>query len=398
MRKLIWSELRKILWHPWVPLLLVGALAAANYQLVQTYFFAPEYNEYGKSFYTAYGGTLTRENYEKIKELQHVQREGMAVSYESMWSGKALNDIEYLVSFASDRQELLDMAQDNVGVYQEAGMVYEQRLNEYICQQYGEKPGVQLVAIYEWEHYFDRNSFLQIPLLVIVLLLAAVFTNEKESGCYPVLAASVSGRKGIFKAKLIAALLVSLGIMLLFVTIHMLISMRTSPLTNWDAPIQSIYMFERCPYMITIGQGVLIRGALLCVMGMVHGLLVCLFSSLFSRNISGMIAGGFWYLLSYFWYPLITYNGMLFGISVENKSVADLLGVLRKLYYPMLSEPEYYLTRVDTIDFFGYPVPSLWMCLGITLLAAAGCSMLAYHCYMKNDLSCGRECKGGKPA
>lgn len=387
MGKLIRSELRKILWHPWVLLLLVGALAAGNVQLVRQYSYAPEYYEYGKEFMASYGGILTREKYEGIKALRNVQREDMMISYESMWSSTAMSDIEYLVSFAGNRDELLSVAIDNVARYQEAGLVYEQRLNEGIYWQYRERPNVQLVAIGSWERYFEFNSFVMFPLLVITLLLATIFTNEKESGCEPVLAASVSGRKGVFKSKVIAAVLISAGIMLLFVVVRTAVSICTEPLTHWQAPVQSLALFERCPYMITIGQMVVIRGVLLCVLAMVHGLFVSLLSSLLARNISGIIVGVFWYLATYFWYPMLKYYGVMLGISVEHKEIADLLGVLRRFYYPMLSESTDYLEKTNMVNVFGYPVPALTVCLCVTLLVVTGGIWLAYRLYMRNDLS-----------
>lgn len=387
MGKLIRSELKKILWHPWVLILLVGALAAGNYQLVLQYSYAPEYYEYGKEFMASYGGILTREKYEEIKELRTVQREDMMISYESMWSSTAMRDIEYLVSFAGNRDELLSVARENVVRYEEAGLVYEQRLNTYIHRQYKEKPNVQLVAIDSWERYFEFNSFVMFPLLVITLLLATIFTNEKESGCDPVLAASVSGRKGMFRSKVIVSVLVAAGVMLLFVVVRTAVSVYTEPLTHWQAPVQSLVLFERCPYMITIGEMAVIRGGLLCVVAMVHGLFVSLLSSLFSRNISGIIVGVFWYLATYFWYPMMTYYGVMLGISVEHKELADLLHVLRRFWYPMLSESTYYLEKTNMVNVFGFAVPALAMCLCVTLLLAAGGIYLAYRLYMRNDLS-----------
>ena len=56
MIKLIGYEIRKLLGHFWVPLLLIGGLIVANYRYVDIYMFAPGNYQYGREFYNEYGG------------------------------------------------------------------------------------------------------------------------------------------------------------------------------------------------------------------------------------------------------------------------------------------------------------------------------------------------------
>ena len=381
MIKLIGYEIRKVLGHFWVPLLLLGGLFLANYSYVNTYLFAPGNYQYGKDFYGAYGGTLDREKYDAIQELKNVTHEEMYVSFEQMYYYDAMEQIAYMTGYRALHQEILDTAQRNVERYEAIGSGYKQKVNQIILNRYQKKADVQLVDVRQWTNYLSYHWWLITPMCLITLLLCTIFTNEKEQGCAPVLTATATGRRGLFWVKLAAAALTAFGVMLLFVLVRAVVYGSLFPLTNWDAAVQSLPQFAKCQYSVSLGQIALFCGLLQCVAAMIHGILVALLSSLFARNLSGLIAGGIWYLASFLWYSILLYFGNAIGISIENHSVVSVLQFFKHFFYIMLLEPQEYLKKLELVNVFGSPVPLLWLCVGISaaILAVAGMGAYRFH-------------------
>lgn len=381
MIKLIGYEIRKVLGHFWVPLLLLGGLFLANYSYVNTYLFAPGNYQYGKDFYGAYGGTLDREKYDAIQELKNVTHEEMYISFEQMYYYDAMEQIAYMTGYRALHQEILDTAQRNVERYEAIGSGYKQKVNQIILNRYQKKADVQLVDVRQWTNYLSYHWWLITPMCLITFLLCTIFTNEKEQGCAPVLTATATGRRGLFRVKLAAAALTAFGVMLLFVLVRAVVYGSLFPLTNWDAAVQSLPQFAKCQYSVSLGQIALFCGLLQCVAAMIHGILVALLSSLFARNLSGLIAGGIWYLASFLWYSILLYFGNAIGISIENHSVVSVLQFFKHFFYIMLLEPQEYLKKLELVNVFGSPVPLLWLCVGISaaILAVAGMGAYRFH-------------------
>lgn len=384
MIKLIGYEIRKVLGHFWVPLLLLGGLFLANYSYVNIYLFAPGNYQYGKDFYGAYGGTLDREKYEAIQELKNVTHEEMYISFEQMYYYDAMEQIAYMTGYRALHQEILDTAQRNVERYEAIGSGYKQKVNQIILNRYQKKADVQLVDVRQWTNYLSYHWWLITPMCLITLLLCTIFTNEKEQGCAPVLTATATGRRGLFWVKLAAAALTAFGVMLLFVLVRAVVYGSLFPLTNWDAAVQSLPQFAKCQYSVSLGQIALFCGLLQCVAAMIHGILVALLSSLFARNLSGLIAGGIWYLASFLWYSILLYFGNAIGISIENHSVVSVLQFFKHFFYIMLLEPQEYLKKLELVNVFGSPVPLLWLCVGISAVILVLTSTAAYRFHLRD--------------
>lgn len=384
MIKLIGYEIRKLLGHFWVPLLLIGGLIVANYRYVDIYMFAPGNYQYGREFYNEYGGTLNREKYEAIKKLKNVTHEGMHMSFEQMYYYDAMEQIDYMTGYRALHQEILDTAMKNVERYEAIGSRYKQKVNQIILNRYQERAAVQLVDVKQWTNYLSYHWWLITPMCLITLLLCIIFTNEKEYGCAPVLTATATGRRQLFWVKLAAAALTAFGVMLLFVLVRLAVYGSLFPLTNWDAAVQSLPQFAKCQYSVSLGQMVLFCGLLQCVAAMIHGILVALLSSLFARNMSGLIAGGIWYLGSFLWYCMLLYEGRAIGISIENHSVVSLLQFFRHFFYIMLLEPQEYFRKLELVNVFGCPMPLLWLCIGISTAILTVSSVAAYRFHLRD--------------
>ncbi|MBQ7431947.1 MAG: hypothetical protein IJV50_00535 [Lachnospiraceae bacterium] len=378
MRKLIGYELKKILFHPWVPLLFVFLLIVIVWSDIQVYRFSPDYARAGKELYEQYGGTVTKEHYEAIQAIQQGEE---TVSFSYFWKSDMLTNIRSLVSFSSMRSGIAKTALENVVWYQQHEMEYEARLNQKIAEAYQPEIRVQLVSSEDWKTYFTDNQFTMAALLLITILVCTIFPSERESGCDQVLAASATGRKGLFWAKYSAAMLISVSVMFCSVCVNWFVKRMCLPLTHLEVSVQSISYFARCPYSLKIWQAVGIQWMLQCVLALVYGIMMVALSSFFSKNLSGILSGGSWYLIGFLWWAFPIYHSGLMGINLENRQVVLWIEKLRAFCFPVLSDPEGYLIKLQCLNVAGYPVSTLHCCLFVTGIIVVVGTVVAYKYY-----------------
>lgn len=142
-----------------------------------------------------------------------------------------------------------------------------------------------------WRNLFDNlpNMF-WITAFVIAFSLAPVFAGEYHNGTAAILLATRYGRNKVIKAKLVAGLIVSLGLMLLGVSVYCLLMLGIFGFEGGEASIQILRFMAPVPYTVlgTFGWSLLI-GCLVCL---VTGALTLWLSSRMSSAFSVLTVSG----------------------------------------------------------------------------------------------------------
>lgn len=104
----------------------------------------------------------------------------------------------------------------------------------------------------DWESFLQRNTPDFLLLLALLLVIIPYFTNDFESGMYPLVRSMPDGRSRLLGVRLLC----SCGVMLLLGFVLSVIELGgfyvNYGFENANAPVQSIQLFGDCPYALSV--------------------------------------------------------------------------------------------------------------------------------------------------
>ena len=131
-----------------------------------------------------------------------------------------------------------------------------------------------------WVYFFEDHFVYHLYFLFLLVLFIPLFIREKETKMDLLQGLSSKGPKQIFICKILAASITMwLGLFLLMSEKYILYYVRCKmqDITN---PIQSLIIFENCPWNISIGAGIITEILILACGGYLLGSVI-IFSSMF---------------------------------------------------------------------------------------------------------------------
>lgn len=187
-----------------------------------------------------------------------------------------------------------------------------------------------------WENLFENlPNIFWITAFVIAFCLAPVFAGEYHNGTAAILLATRYGRNKVIKAKLMASLIVSLGLMLLGFSVYCLLMLSIFGFEGGEASIQILRFMAPVPYTVleTFGWCVLI------------GSLVCLVTAALTLWLSSRMSSAF---------SVLTVSGLvLFG----SMFLPEGWGVLRDFLPGNMAESYRMVTGYKAIQLWGTVIP-----------------------------------------
>lgn len=176
--------------------------------------------------------------------------------------------IDYIKEYPYRVQDVIDRAYSNLDESDALGLSENAYITKYqrkvIALYDTAKNTVKIGFEYTrgWDDYFSYDAVNIFIFFMVITVGTAVFTEEKASGFLPLLRCSKNGRTKTAIAKISAALLATLMLVLLFLLESWLIIGITVGYSNPMNAIQSFDMFLYCPYIWTVGEYALLSLAL----------------------------------------------------------------------------------------------------------------------------------------
>jgi hypothetical protein len=127
----------------------------------------------------------------------------------------------------------------------------------------------------------------------ILLGLSSVFCGEYASRMDAIILSTKYGKTKLIKAKLVAAGIYILVLILFFTILNLLGNIFVFGIDGWNAPLQCLNDFMYSPFKFTVIQYYFIQLLIHCVAGIAFGLFVLLVSSLSKTRIMAFFIGVF---------------------------------------------------------------------------------------------------------
>lgn len=234
--------------------------------------------------------------------------------------------IEKAEAYRGKIEPIIDSAERNLGSLPSIGAgeedyvyLYQQKIiEEYSAALDNVRIGVEYS--YGWSSYFAYDAVNIFISIMIIMISALVFAQEKQNGFLPVLRSAKEGRLTTAIAKILAVLIMSGLVTLIFTaSTFAVFGIRVGYSSPMNA-IQSLNSFVLSPYCLTIGETLAATVAIKLSAFALLALLVAVLSVIFSNYAVIFVGGLAIWILNY-----LLYTSKLPGDTVR---MLNLVGVM----------------------------------------------------------------------
>lgn len=184
----------------------------------------------------------------------------------------------------------LETAEQNIKFFRDSNKFYE-NANRLFYSTYS---GRQISEIYDTDRlpeYFSYNLSSVLIIITLLLGIIPVFCSENECDMDTVLLTSKNGRRKTVNAKIIAALIFTFVITLLYSAFDFTGFMIFNRLDGLGQNIYAVQGYENCPLNIKVWQYILLQFVFKCVGMCLITLVFLLLSKLFKKSNLPFICG-----------------------------------------------------------------------------------------------------------
>lgn len=248
--------------------------------------------------YPIYGGKITQEkidgiNAEYAEAQQKLNDRGVGDTvYDDCYTGYPYGDVElfknniipgyeYAIFYANKAEEISAAAEENVEFYGEIND-YEIRKSRLISNTFNGRYVDYYVSSDGWTTLFDYKFLTILVMLMIVLALSPIFSDERAGG-FDKLIISLGKRKAAIRAKLISSGFYTFSATALFFLLDVLYVAVFHGLSCFNAPVYAISEYADCPFTITLLSAMLLSFAGRLIAMLFFSALTCFISS-FGKN------------------------------------------------------------------------------------------------------------------
>lgn len=203
--------------------------------------------------YSRFSGEVTEEKISELKELlnssSQVQHGDLLQAQDLILLSKYIEDYHKnceakIKSAERIKAENASLSESNV---------YFNRLADKVISHYQNR-SILLLGDYSAVNYFAQTQSLTYPSLLLVLLCVFVsaesFCAEKRSGVYKINFTSRKGRLGLYKNKLLALMVFSGCITIIFTVVQIIAVFLKYSISQINAPLQINQLFSECPFNV----------------------------------------------------------------------------------------------------------------------------------------------------
>lgn len=269
---------------------------------------------------------------------------------------------------------IIASAQRNLREYDSLGVPhdsYAYKSQQRVIERYEyalENVHISMEYVHGWDEYFSCGTVNLFIFAMLLVLNSVVFTQEMGSGYLFILRTTKHGRARTALAKLAAVALLSIGIVLLFTGSTWLVYGWRYGYSSTSNALQTLDLFLRSPYVVTIGQYFWITTGLRMLAGAVFSALL-LAISVFTYNYVIVYACGLGMFGLNYWFYTMRVNR------------AD--HILKNMNLIAAAEGTPLFARLRLTNLFGQPADFLYTLVGayalLLLLASAVCTAKFAH-------------------
>lgn len=239
---------------------------------------------------------------EKKRELEELIQSGnFSTEYsEDTYSGyqygdwnifvEIYNSLDYTYHYPNLLQNVTDKATENLALYPYDS--YEAKLSQKILDTY---PNRVISFYYDtdgYEQYFKYDFSSLLVILLLLLILSPIFAEETELKMNLLILSSPKGKSSVTKAKLSVAVLISIGVSLMFSMLDFVLFFFIFRLEGANNPLYSLESFAYTQFGGTIWQYTTISILIKLLANIFFAILFLFFSSLFSSQLPAFICSG----------------------------------------------------------------------------------------------------------
>lgn len=381
MKRLVYYELRKVFlrWPMLILLLVFSVMNLAKianvYQEGAVVAYSDEVKATYLELYEEYKGEITTEKAQEITTLYREVEDLLSdftinpVTDDSLTGNLMMDDqmlqycfyepMEYLYTYKSMAEEMIELAEDNQELYAELGNEYEYKKNAAIAELFSGRSMDEFYTVTGYQFYFYYDFSLVLAILIILYGLSQVFSRDKECGMDILLVTTQHGGVKTMAAKVVSSSLFLTAVTLWFALMDYVgFSLIFGLGEAGSLPVYAVQNFAASPISLTLNQYWIV-----CVLCKVLGFwtlgMVFLLVAQVSRN--ALI-------------PFVC-NGILFlGVVIAGMKWSESATVAAKVWNPYsLLINRILFNKIEFINLFDTPVPS-W---AVTIAAALGIGVCA---------------------
>lgn len=175
-------------------------------------------------------------------------------------------------------------------------ILHRQKLVDYLKNQrdyVDANDGTSYVYQNGWNTFFNGLRMDLLLLILLILFTSTLFTKEYETKMNIISKMCVKGGKSLFTSKLLTGLLVNETIVIIWWGLSLIIAGARYGLDGYNASIQSLYLFQECPWNLTILQVSILALGMLLLYGLLFNMTLCLVSVIAKNTIAllGILLG-----------------------------------------------------------------------------------------------------------
>ncbi|BCB04034.1 hypothetical protein [Bacillus sp. KH172YL63] len=311
-----------------------------------------------KQFYKSWEGTLTSE---KIQQAEASYKQLTTEAEEKVEEMRA-NGTEG--SFISENEQIQSGIYENIAFIQSAEEDFNQKLQELEgSTRYNAGLEKRMLESVDLSYFsfnkgpteiIDYTGTLAFIITGAMLLigLSSIYTREYSSGVDNYILSSRKGRKDLTWAKLGAALIYALTVVVSWEVVNVITKLYIFGNLGWETPLQFVFKYEHSPYGLNMLEFHLLQLGIHLLAAIGFAVLILFISSI-SRNS----------LISFF------LSGALFSLpfmAVEMVPMKAWVSDMVKFSYLYIMKVEFLFVQFKTINIFGYPLlypfaAILWM-------------------------------------
>jgi hypothetical protein len=353
MKQLLKYELLKIFKQK--SIYLIGILL-----LILIFMVIQHYPKTNPQFYKPYEGVVTQE---KINE---VTKENKALSQHQNLTANNLAKLGVLEEFSWERyaqshnQQLIKL----LGKHHtkeakiERSMLKHLKLNTF----YNDQAPIQTIN-------FNSSFGVWVSGVLILVGLSSIFTKEYTTGVDQFIFASKLGRKSLVTAKLVASMIYTLIVVLIWViydAIHYFIVLGNS---GWHSPIQFNPLFDGTPYPFSMIE-FLILGVFIHLIGALgFTILVLVVSALCNKLLTSFLI-----------------SGIIFGLPVILSNFPNPFKWLTDFSYTNIMESKSLFNKFNAYNVFGLAILQPIMVISVSALISLVLIWLTYRFVKRKGL------------
>ncbi|WP_113673003.1 hypothetical protein [Vallitalea guaymasensis] len=221
---------------------------------------------------------------------------------------------------------------------------------------------------YEVVNYINQNGMLYVCILIILGISTAI-TSEYSTYMDSIIKSSKKGKKQFITAKIYASIIYTVIISLIFAAFNSIPYLMSLDNYGYNVPIQNIYDFIHSPYLLTIGQYLIVQFLVHLAGAIIFSLIVLLVSAICRSMLTSIfLSSSIWAL------PLVIEQ----YTYVEDKTP----GIIDFSLTNIIKAAPLFRTY-KTYNILGYPVLYPYLVIGIYIILVPLILYLVYY-FFKN--------------